>query len=202
MNFSEMIREGLGKYSNEQIEMLLTELYKNSNRLSSMILNMLDLAMLDTRQVKLRKTKIDFSILVVERVNNCRNVYTEKEKAEFDLDIQQDISIEVDENYMRQVVDNLIINAIKHSKENPITIKLKKSKQVVTFAISNIGDKIPYRELYDVFKAFKMTSQTEKKSEGRGIGLTLCKAAVEAHGGMIIAENHDNGARFRFTLPL
>ena len=201
-NFSEMIKEGLGKYSKEQLEMLSSELYQNSNRLSSMILNMLDLAMLDTRQVKLKKSKIDFSKLVEERINNCRHVYTESYEIEFEVEIEHNISIEIDPNYMRQVIDNLIINAMKHSTEGPITIKLKKSKQVISFAISNVGDKIPHRELYDIFRAFKMSSKTEKKNEGRGIGLTLCKAAIEAHKGMITAENHDNGARFRFTLPL
>lgn len=64
MNFAEMLNDGLGKFSKEQLKALLDEVYKNSNRLSSMILNMLDLATLEAKKIELQKKVVNFSELV------------------------------------------------------------------------------------------------------------------------------------------
>ena len=102
---------------------------------------------------------------------------------------------------MRQVVDNLVINAIKFSSDGLISVQLLKSNGKIEFTIKDNGIGIPREELYDIFTPFKMGSNTESKAEGRGVGLALCKAAIEAHGGAIIVESDGvNGARFRFVL--
>ena len=79
---------------------------------------------------------------------------------------------------------------------------VKKQENTVSFSIINRGSKIPHTELLDIFTAFKVASNFESKAEGRGVGLALCKAAIESHDGMIKAENIDDGVKFRFILPL
>jgi signal transduction histidine kinase len=200
MNFAEMLNEGLGKFNETQLKMLSDEVYKNSNRLSSMIMNMLDLATLNAKKLELNKKTINLSELVEDRVRNCRKVYLENKKLDFKLEIQPEILISVDPNYLRQVVDNLVINAIKFSKEGVINIQLLKKKNIIEFTIKDKGIGIPQNDLYDIFTPFKMGSNTESKAEGRGVGLALCKAAIEAHGGMITVESKGAGASFRFVL--
>jgi Na+/proline symporter/signal transduction histidine kinase len=200
MNFAEMLNEGLDKFNADQLKMLSDEVYKNSNRLSSMIMNMLDLATLNAKKLELNKKIINLSELVEDRVRNCRKVYLENKKLDFKLEIHPDIFISVDPNYIRQVVDNLVINAIKFSKEGVINIKLLKKKNIIEFTIKDKGIGIPQNDLYDIFTPFKMGSNTESKAEGRGVGLALCKAAIEAHGGMITVESKGVGALFRFVL--
>ena len=68
MNFSDMLHEALYKSGNKHIQELFEEVYKNSTRVSSMILNMLDLATLDVKKVDLQKKTINFSELVEDRV--------------------------------------------------------------------------------------------------------------------------------------
>lgn len=202
MNFAEMLNEGLGKLSDKQLKILSDEVYKNSNRLSSMIMNMLDLATLNAKKLELDKKKINLGELVEDRVNNCRKMYLKDKKIDFVLKIDPDILISVDPNYIRQVVDNLLINSIKFSNNGVIYIELLKKKGLIEFKIQDNGIGIPKEELYDVFTPFKMGSNTASKAEGRGIGLALCKAAIEAHGGSITAESSGIGATFRFVLRL
>jgi Na+/proline symporter/signal transduction histidine kinase len=201
MNFAEMLNEGLGKFNEDQLKMLSDEVYKNSNRLSSMIMNMLDLATLNAKKLELDKKIINLGELVEDRISNCRKIYLEDKKIDFRVEIHPEIFIAVDPNYMRQIVDNLVINAIKFSKEGIVDVKLlKKNNNLVEFTIEDKGIGIPQNELYDIFTPFKMGSNAESKAEGRGVGLALCKAAIEAHGGMITAESKGVGARFRFVL--
>ena len=128
MNFAEMLGEGLGKFSEDQLKTLSDEVYKNSNRLSSMIMNMLDLATLNAKKLELDKKVINLGELVEDRVNNCRKIYLEDKKIDFELKIHSEIFVSVDPNYMCQVVDNLVINAIKFSSNGLISVQLLKNK--------------------------------------------------------------------------
>ena len=67
--------------------------------------------------------------------------------------------------------------------------------------IKDEGIGIPQKDIYDIFTPFKMGSNTESKAEGRGVGLALCKASIEAHGGVITVESKGGkGAVFKFVL--
>ena len=139
--------------------------------------------------------------MVRDRVQLCRKMYLGDKKIDFEMQIEEDVLIKVDPNYMRQTVDNLVINAINFSQEGVIRISVLRKGSGVEFVISDNGIGIPKEDLYDIFTPFKMGSNAESKAEGRGVGLALCKAAVEAHGGTISAESKDEkGARFRFVL--
>jgi signal transduction histidine kinase len=202
VNFSEMLHETLGKSDNKLVKELSKEVYDNSNRVSTMILNMLDLATLEVKKVDLQKKIINFSELVEDRVKNCRKIYLRDKKINFELTIEPNILVSVDPNYMRQTVDNLVINSINFSTEGLIKVSVSKQKEQVIFTITDQGKGIPKAELDDIFTPFKMGSNSESKACGRGVGLALCKSAVEAHGGSITADSDGEcGAKLQFTLP-
>jgi signal transduction histidine kinase len=201
MNFAEMLNEGLGKFNESQLKMLSDEVYKNSTRLSSMILNMLDLANLNVKKVSLEKATVNFSEIVKDRVKLCCKIYLQGKKLNFKLAIDPEIMISVDPNYIRQTVDNLVINAINFSEEGTIEVSVHKQKHSVLFTITDQGIGINKNDIYDIFTPFKMGSNTESKAEGRGIGLALCKSVIEAHDGSITAQSDGVGATFRFVLP-
>ena len=201
INFAEMLHEGLEKHPPKLLKELSDEVYKNSTRLSSMILNMLDLANLDVRKVNLEKTTVNFSEIVKDRVKTCRNIYLQGKQIDFKLIIDPEIMISVDPNYIRQVVDNLVINAINFSEKGMITVKVQKQKHSVIFTITDEGIGIPKVDIFDIFTPFKMGSNTASKAEGRGVGLALCKSVIEAHDGHITAESKAKGVTFRFAIP-
>jgi signal transduction histidine kinase len=198
-----MLYETLQKTDNNLVKELVKEVYDNAGRVSTMVLNMLDLATLDVKKVDLNKKTINFSELVEDRVKNCRKIYLRDKKIDFKLIIEPEILVYVDPNYIRQTVDNLVINSINFSQEGVITISVTKKNDMVVFTITDQGIGIPKAELADIFTPFKMGSNTESKAEGRGVGLALCKSAVEAHGGIIKATSHGEvGASLQFELPL
>ena len=166
-----------------------------------MILNMLDLATLEAKKIELRKKIVNFSELVHDRLQSCRKIYLVDKKIDIEMHIEENILINIDPNYIRQTVDNLVINAINFSTEGVIRISVLQKGKGVEFVISDDGIGIPKEDLYDIFTPFKMGSNAESKAEGRGVGLALCKAAIEAHGGSIsAASNGRSGAQFRFLL--
>ncbi|MEM6338830.1 MAG: ATP-binding protein, partial [Pseudomonadota bacterium] len=71
----------------------------------------------------------------------------------------------------------------------------------VEFEITDSGIGIPEEEIKEIFDAFTVSSKTKTPAGGRGVGLVLCKATIEAHGGSISAESKGGrGAQFRFVL--
>ena len=163
---------------------------------------MLDLATLDVRKVDLVKNTENFGELVRDRVKICRKMYLQGKPIKFRLVIEPELLIPIDANYMRQVVDNLVINAIQFSESGTIEVDVRMQGSHVVLIMIDEGVGIGKEELYDIFEPFKMGTHNLTKAEGRGVGLALCKAAVEAHGGMIKAESpEDKGAVFSFALP-
>ncbi|NRB10317.1 MAG: ATP-binding protein [Rickettsiaceae bacterium] len=207
INFAEMLKSGLEsgleKYGKNHIKMLTEEVYKNSNKVSTMILNMLDLALLQVKKIKLEKSTINFSEMVINRVKACKSIYLENKNLTFKIDIQPEVMVMVDPNYMRQTIDNLVINSIKYSEKGVINISLRKLNGQVKFSISDEGIGIPKRDIITIFEPFTVSTKTTTGSGNRGVGLSLCKSAITAHAGEIKAKSNGSvGASFSFTLPL
>ena len=202
MNFAEMLSGGLEKYNKKQLKELSDEVFKNSNCLSTMILNMLDLALLDVKKIALDKKIVNLSELVEDRVKQCRKIYLQGKDINFQLEVEPNIFADIDANYIRQTVDNLLINAITYSQRGVIKIKVYcRNKDSIQLIVQDEGMGIPPSELFDIFTPFKMGTHTESKAEGRGVGLALCKAAIEAHGGEIIVDSvGGRGAVFKVVL--
>lgn len=201
INFSDMLHEALQKSGDLVLKDLSEEVFKNSTRVSTMILNMLDLATLEVKKVDLQKKTINFGELVEDRVRRCRKIYLQNKKINFELSIQPEVMIAVDPNYVRQMVDNMVINAISYSQEGLIKVIVKKDKRKVVLIVEDQGIGIAKADIYDIFDPFKMGSKTESKAEGRGVGLALCKSVAEAHEGSISAKSNGiKGATFTVIL--
>lgn len=202
MNFAEMLSEEINKWDKRELKILSDEVLYNSTRLSTMILNMLDLATMDIKKVSLNRRKINISDLIQERVVRCEKIYLEDKPIDIKLYIQSEMIISVDTHYIQQTIDNIIINAIKFSNQGTITVKSYIDDEFVVIIIEDEGIGIPQHDLYDIFTPFKMGSNTASKAEGRGVGLALCKTAVEAHGGNISVTSYGTGAKFTVKLPI
>ncbi len=203
MNFAEIMREGLGKFSEKDLQKVSEEVLKNSTRLSSMILNMLDLAMLEAKKITLNKHTVNLSEMISARAKRCYDLYREGKEVSLKLDLEPEVLVKVDPNYIRQVIDNLLINAIKYSDEaGEIKVTLRSNSNIAQIEVTDKGLGIGKKDLVTIFEPFMVGSNNFSKAEGRGIGLTLCKRAIEAHGGDIIAEsNGKKGACFTVQIP-
>lgn len=200
ISFAQMARAGFDHYDLDQSKILLDEVYYNANRLSTMILNMLDLATLEVKKQEVKKEKINLSTLLRERLESCQKIYLEDKDIGFKTKIKNNIIATLDKNYMAQVLDNLISNAIRFSHTGTIHVNLKEEFDQIIFTVTDEGKGIPAEDLVDIFRPFQVASNNLSKAEGRGIGLALCKAAIEAHGGSIKAKSLPLGTMFQFVI--
>ena len=111
--------------------------------------------------------------------------------------------INVDGILMVHVFINILNNAIKYTKEkDQITIHVKKLEDEVQFMIKDTGSEISKNILDHIFEEFVTDTNVSNDSQkGIGLGLAICKAIVQAHGGKIWAKNEKDGACFIFTIP-
>lgn len=119
---------------------------------------------------------------------------------------EEPLIFEVDGSLIRQVIINLLDNAIRYTPDySTISLSVYRLDSNVIFEISDDGPGIPPENLPHIFERFFQATQSSEESierRGVGLGLTICKSIVEAHGGLIEAFNNEiKGATFRFTLP-
>ena len=111
--------------------------------------------------------------------------------------------VHVDAVMIEQVLENLLENAVKYTPAGtPIEIGAEAGAQEVAFWVADRGAGLPAGKEDMLFEKFYRGTK-EGAQSGVGLGLTICRAIVEAHGGTIRAENRsDGGAIFRFTIPV
>ena len=206
MNFASLLSESLDKLPKEQLKELSDEVLKNSERLSTMIMNMLDLATLDANKLTLNQQIVNLGELTKDRVERCQKIYLQGKPIDIKLTVQPELLIAVDPNYIKQIVDNLMINALKYSEDGLIEVEVREEMSGnidgAVIVIKDQGIGIPKEEIFDIFTPFKTSSKTFARAEGRGVGLSLCKTAAEAHGGHIEVRSGAKGAQFTVWLPM
>lgn len=116
-----------------------------------------------------------------------------------------EIFVDIDRDRMRTVIRNLLENAIKYSlpDSRPVEVSATPNGQNVVIRVSDDGPGIPERDMPNLFEPFfRVDRSRSKKTGGYGLGLSIAKRIVEAHGGTIAAENTGaRGASFVVTLP-
>ena len=179
----QVLFESYDKLTEEQRRKGLKEISKSSERLSTLVNNMIDVSKLISLNYILDKKQINLSDLIYQRLEHCKKLYLENKDLEFICDIEDDLLVNCDEHYITSTLDNLIVNSITYSKNGRINIKFKKDNDFVKFKITDEGIGVPPKELYSIFGTFLVSSKTKTPSGGRGMGLALCKGAIEAHKG-------------------
>lgn len=197
-------------YPEEKFYKAVKTIAESSERFESFMNNILDLAKLMSLDFKLNKVYTNFSHLIYDRVEFYKIFFkeTHDQEIEFFLLIEKNVFVTCDPGYIKSVLDNLIINAIKYSKEAKIIIKLTTEKSQINFSIEDEGIGIPEEEWENIFNPFVTSSRTTSLAGGRGVGLALCKKAIELHGGKIWVESiidstgSTSGSTFFFNLPI
>jgi signal transduction histidine kinase/CheY-like chemotaxis protein len=179
-------------------------IYRASRHLLSMIDDILDLSRIEARRLTLKLEPTNLVPLVEEVAATARGLLR---GSDVSLYVQLPDSVPeviVDPGRIRQVLFNLLNNAIRFTNSGQIVIAVRMVEGEVEIAVSDTGAGIPERELPHVFDEFSQAHSPMESGRGSaGLGLAICKEIVELHGGRIIAESRiGEGSTFRFTIPL
>jgi signal transduction histidine kinase len=194
------LEENYDFISEEKRREIVKTIAGSSRRLETFMNNILDLSKLSSLNYQLELNEVNLSELVYSRIEACKKLYLEDKEIQFITNIDKNIIVKCDEHYIKSTIDNLIVNAIKYTDSGKISINLHKDK-IINFSIKDDGIGIPKEDLNHIFSAFTVSSKTHSSAGGRGIGLALCKKAIELHGGKIWAESDGKkGSSLFFTL--
>lgn len=172
------------------------------NRANQMIENLLDANSMNAgKTLSIEKSEQDIYSLIndilfdVITVHGDRFVLSSEEKS-----IKGFWSVDA----IQRIMENLCANAVKYGDtRTPISITLSNSDTDVTISVHNMGNPIPLNEQTKLFNPFQRLESSDKTVKGWGLGLTLVKGLVEAHGGKIsVTSSIEKGTTFSIVLPL
>ncbi len=175
-----------------------------AKKMISLVTNYLDYAKIDAGYLKIEATETDLCKLVNSSSDQARVIAAEKHQS-LTLQLPTDLKALVDEFKLKQVVDNLISNAVKYTPEyGSIKIKLEQKGDFVRFSVKDTGYGIANENLKLLFEKFARLPGESHRSKGTGLGLVIVKAIVEGHGGKVWAESKGvgEGATFQFEIPI
>lgn len=197
----EGMEEGVFPLTTEKVRNLRNEI----KQIYTMVENVDELLETSNKEVKLVKTNFDFNKLINQCIGSFASSYEGKEiKIKYNVEELKDCFIYADEEKVKSVVSNLLSNALKYTDERgKVEITLKKSKEGYIFTVEDDGIGIEVKEQLLIFEhLYRIDKSRVKKVEGFGIGLSICKNIVEAHGGEIKVKSElDNGSKFIVYLP-
>ncbi|MBE3095482.1 MAG: MEDS domain-containing protein [Actinobacteria bacterium] len=199
-----LIKEQFGIINAQQKE-ILNVLKRNTEHLDSIINNYLSLVQLQAGTMKFMVEKIPLKSLI-ENTMDIMYPLADSKKIKIDVRLADGLPpLGIDVDKIKQVLINIIGNAIKFSPEGTsININVKKKNEYILFEIQDFGLGIPKNEhgkIFDMF--FQSESIRNKNIKGSGLGLSISKAIVEAHGGRIWVDSKiGKGSKFSFTLPI
>jgi signal transduction histidine kinase len=188
---AETLREGLQVIGEE------------SDRLNGLINNLLDASRIQAGGFKLERGDVALPKLAASVVEHF---HTQTDRHVFALDFPPDFPfISGDEERLRQVFNNLVSNAVKYAPQGgEIRLGGWSDGVTVTAYVADQGIGIPQAEQGKLFQRFyRVDSSLRRSTQGAGLGLFLCRAIVEAHGGRIwLRSEPGKGTTVFFTLPI
>jgi len=178
---------------------------KSGENMAVLLQNLLDIAKIESGNLKLKKERINMSELFSEKHKEFWHRLIGESK-EFSLNVAEGIpDIEAEKNIIERVINNLVNNAIKHTtSEGKIKLSAFRENDFLKISVSDNGPGVPDEFKEKIFEKFVQIERGKSGLRtGAGLGLTFCKMAVEAHGGKIWVETEPGGgSSFIFTLPL
>ncbi|MBI4753340.1 HAMP domain-containing histidine kinase [Candidatus Desantisbacteria bacterium] len=176
---------------------------ESANKLLNLITDFLDVTRIESGKFEIKYTKFDLKELIVSAVKGFNEISKEK-NISLQLNIQDELlQIRADKDRLRQVLDNLIGNAIKYTQENGyVTIEARVENENIKISICDTGIGIPTEELEKVFDKFFRASSGQQFASGTGLGLSIVKSIIDKHNGSISVESElGKGSTFTFCLP-
>ncbi|RDY22943.1 sensor histidine kinase KdpD [Romboutsia maritimum] len=192
------------KYLDETIvDELLNGVYEDSQWLIRLVENLLSMTKIDEGKLEVKKNLEIVEEVIAEALNHIKKRI---EDVPINISIPNQVMfVPMDAKLIEQVLINLIDNALKYTTDNcKLEIKVYEDKEYAYFEVSDNGPGINEECKKNIFDRFFTGEYKSKDSrKGVGLGLSICKSIIQAHNGDITVNNNkEQGATFKFKLPL
>ncbi len=187
---------------NDQQKEFVKHVQNNAHSITELVNDLLDLGRIEAG-FDTRRDDVSIGTILRYTLDNLERQIKDKHQ-EILIDIDQDLPIlRGNPLRLRQVIDNLLVNAIKYTPEKgKIKVSLKSDATKLIFEVADTGIGISAVEQHHIFEKFYRASNAPKGSAGTGLGLAIVKSIVENHGGRIWVESVlGRGSKFTVVLP-
>ncbi len=195
-----LLEGALGELTDSQNE-VLQACRQDCERLDKLMRDLLDLSKIEAGESQPQLATVSAKDLLTTAVQELRPQVEAK-----GLKLSVDVPVEppwvsVDRFQIERVINNLVINALRHTKDGEIKISAEQRDNHVAVSVCDTGSGIPTEYLPHIFDKFVQVP--DAPTGGAGLGLTISKSIIEAHGGQISVQSQvGRGTTFTFTLPL
>jgi len=209
--FAQSLYESWHKFTEDKKFTLAKNLNDSVERFQDFVSNILDMSKFETGKIHLDLEQINLAELTEEVITETKSLASHKNLKLLINIKSSSIIAKADRFKIKQVIRNLIANAVKYTKEGEIVITLSEGnvasedgKQLtgLLLSVSDQGIGIPEQEVELIFEAFTQSSRTKTGAGGRGLSLSVSRRIIDAHLGKIWASNNiPSGATFSFIIP-
>lgn len=170
----------------------LAIVHNEISRLTKLIKELSDLSVIESDEIKLCKSELNLSTLLSNIAESFAPMFISK-SIHLQKEIQGNIMLLGDADRLNQVFANILSNAYKYTNEGGIVqVSLEQSKDAIRVTVSDTGIGIPKEDIKHVFERFYRSDLSRSRGTGgTGIGLTITRAYIEAHGGSIKLESEE-----------
>lgn len=207
IGFSELIAQAPTVYGNRLPPALLadiTAIWRNSQHLSRLVNDVLDLSQVDAGRMVLAKELVAPATIVTEAIEVIRYLFESKE-LHLQTAMASDLpAIYCDRTRVRQVLINLLSNAGRFTDSGGVEVKVWQEAGSIIFSVADTGLGIPTDQQVRIFEPFEqLDTSIRRRHEGTGLGLSISRRFVELHGGkMTLTSQVGQGTTVSFSLPL
>jgi PAS domain S-box-containing protein len=195
-----LLERAAGELTDKQVE-VLEACRQDCDRLDQLMRDLLDLSRIEAGENPPQLAAIRAGELITTVANDLRP-QVEVKGLTFQVEVPVDLpSVMADRLQIERVISNLVINAIRYTKQGEIKISAERGNHHVAISVSDTGSGIPAEYLPHIFDKFVQVPGAP--TGGAGLGLAISKSIVEAHDGQISVQSEaERGTTFTFTLPV
>jgi two-component system sensor histidine kinase BaeS len=182
----------------------LNVIHHESQMLIRLVEDLFTIARLEEHNLRLVRSPLDVASVANEVVEGVRELAWTQQKVSVETLVSLDLpQVSADRDRVRQIINNLVYNALRHTPEGGLVIiQAREQGAFVEIEVSDTGIGIDSEKLQTIFGRYYQTEQARRSGEGSGLGLAIVEQLVKAHGGEIsVSSKVGQGTTFRFTLP-
>lgn len=200
-----LVRKSYGELDDKQIS-VLGKIRESTEYLEALVSGLLDQAQLDSGRLKLAEVPFEVRVVLGKTCGQL-SILAESKNLEFSSSISDDMPVSIvgDSHRMKQILVNLISNAIKFTETGGVTVRIEKLDSIWwQMEVADTGPGIPENSIQTIFEPFRQLPEANKiMRKGYGLGLSITKQLVNLMGGdILVTSKVGKGTAFVITLPL